>query len=402
MVGIVLKRLATAPMYHLGRLRRRDPRVWVFGNGRGFRDSPRYLVRHVAAEHPDLQPYWIARTEAEAEDAAAAGVRVAIRGTSEARSLQRRAGAAFLCIGINDLESVQLGGSHLVMLYHGTALKRVLLDAELHRLSGATPLARLAQRLYRWSLRRTYAQVDLFVAAGELARSRYLSSFGCQPSAVQILGNPRFDVITTGVEPEGVPEDLRQRLGIAPDERLVLWVPTWREHGDEGWLPPLDAGLVRAALDGTKVRLVVKPHPHSDQAVIDERLPAHPAVQVLREGEIDINLLLHEADALVTDYSSAVYDYAIRERPILFFAPDVDDYDQQGRGLYEPYASLTGGSFHRTWASLLEAVVESVTGGADSEGHATVRHIRAMARNSEAPGSSERIVQAIRGALEIS
>ena len=61
--------------------------------------------------------------------------------------LQRRAGAAFLCIGINDLESVQLGGSHLVMLYHGTALKRVLLDAELHRLSGATPLARLAQRL---------------------------------------------------------------------------------------------------------------------------------------------------------------------------------------------------------------------------------------------------------------
>ena len=147
------------------------------------------------------------------------------------------------------------------------------------------------------------------------------------------------------------------------------------------------------------MRLVVKPHPHSDQSVIDERLPAHPAVQVLREGEIDINLLLHEADALVTDYSSAVYDYAIRERPILFFAPDVDDYDQQGRGLYEPYASLTGGSFHRTWASLLEAVVESVTGGADSEGHATVRHIRAMARNSEAPGSSERIVQAIRGAL---
>ena len=57
MVGIVLKRLAMAPMYHLGRLRRRDPRVWVFGNGRGFRDSPRYLVRHVAAEHPDLQPY---------------------------------------------------------------------------------------------------------------------------------------------------------------------------------------------------------------------------------------------------------------------------------------------------------------------------------------------------------
>jgi CDP-glycerol glycerophosphotransferase len=401
MVGIVLRRLATAPMYHVGRLRRRDPRIWVFGNGRGFRDSPRYLARQIAAEHPDLQPWWIARTESEAEAAAAAGLNTAIRGTSEARSLQGRAGAAFLCIGINDLESVHLGGSYLVMLYHGTALKRVLLDAELHRLSGATPLARLAQRLYRWSLRRTFAQVDMFVAAGELARSRYISSFGCQPSAVQILGNPRFDVIYSGVEPAGVREDLRQRFGVASDERLVLWVPTWREHGDEGWLPRLDAGLVQAALERTRLRLVVKPHPHSDQAVIDERLPAHPAVQVLREGEIDINLLLHEADALVTDYSSAVYDYAILERPILFFAPDVDAYDQQGRGLYEPYESLTGGSFHRTWESLLEAVVDSLT-GTDSEGLATVRHIRAMARNSEAPGSSERIVQAVRGALGIS
>jgi CDP-glycerol glycerophosphotransferase len=401
MVGVVLKRLAAAPMYHAGRLRRRDPRIWVFGNARGFRDSPRYLARHIAAAHPDLRPCWIARTEGEAEEAAAAGLSSAVRGSPEARSLQRRAGAAFLCIGINDLESNELGGSYLVMLYHGTALKRVLLDAELHRLSGATPHARLAQRLYRWSLRRTYARVDMFVAGGELARTRYLSSFGCQPSAVHILGSPRFDVISTGVEPDGVREDLRQRLGIAPDERVVLWVPTWRERGDESWLPPLSTDLVGAALAATRVRLVVKPHPHSDQAVLNERLPAHPAVQVLREGEIDINLLLHEADALVTDYSSAVYDYAILERPILFFAPDVGDYDEQGRGLYEPYDSLTGGHFHRTWDSLLESVVESVT-DADSEGRAVVRHIRAMARNSDAPGSSERIVRAVRGALGIS
>jgi CDP-glycerol glycerophosphotransferase len=399
MVGIVLKRLAQEPMYHLGRLRRRDPRIWVFANTRGFRDSPRYLARHIAAEHPDLQPCWIARTESEAEEAAAAGVTAAIRGTPDARSLQRRAGAAFLCIGINDLEWIQLGGSHLVMLYHGTALKRVLLDAELHRLSGGTLRARLAQRMYRWSLRRTYATVDLFVAGGELAKTRFLSSFGCEPSAVQILGSPRFDVISAGMEPGGARDDLRQRLGIAPDERLVLWLPTWREGGDASWLPPLDADIVGAALDGTKVRLVVKGHAHSEQAVIDEWLPAHPAVQVLREDEIDVNLLLHGVDALVTDYSSAIYDYAVLDRPILFFAPDVDNYDQQGRGLYEPYEALTGGTFHRTWESLLGAIVESVTG--ESEGIATARHVRAMARNRDAPGSSERIVLAVRQAVGI-
>jgi CDP-glycerol glycerophosphotransferase len=122
-------------------------------------------------------------------------------------------------------------------------------------------------------------------------------------------------------------------------------------------------------------------------------------VQVLREDEIDVNLLLHGVDALVTDYSSAIYDYAVLDRPILFFAPDVDNYDQQGRGLYEPYEALTGGTFHRTWESLLGAIVESVTG--ESEGIATARHVRAMARNRDAPGSSERIVLAVRQAVGI-
>ena len=101
----------------------------------------------------------------------------------------------------------------------------------------------------------------------------------------------------------------------------------------------------------------------------------------------------------MTDYSSAIYDFAVLERPILFFAPDVDDYDQQGRGLYEPYEALTGGSFHRTWESLLGAIVDAVGGG--SGALATVRHVRAMARNRDDPGSTERIVLAVRQAVGI-
>jgi CDP-glycerol glycerophosphotransferase (TagB/SpsB family) len=401
MIGNVIRRLAVAPIYYSGRFGRRNPRIWVFGNSWGYRDNPRYLAERIAVAHGDLQACWIARTEEEAEAAGAAGLTVAMRGSADARSLQRRAGAAFLCIGINDLAIAHLGGSRVVMLYHGTPIKRVLLDAELHRLSGATVYARAAQRLYRWSLRSVFSRVDMFVAAGELARDRYVTAFGCPPSSVRVLGTPRFDVI----QGEGVPGErssaLRRRLGIEPHEYLVLWLPTWRERGDASWLPRLDARVLEAALRGASLKVVVKPHPNSDHAVFGERVGAAPEFQLLPDGEIDVNQLLREADALITDYSSSVFDFAILERPILFFAPDVDDYDERGRGLYEPYGSLTAGHFHRSWESLLPAVAEAANVDA-SEGMTVTRHLRALARNCEAPGSSERIIQAVRGSLGIS
>ena len=40
------------PTYFAGRLGRRDRRQWLFGNHKGYRDSPRYLAEHIAAAAP--------------------------------------------------------------------------------------------------------------------------------------------------------------------------------------------------------------------------------------------------------------------------------------------------------------------------------------------------------------
>jgi CDP-glycerol glycerophosphotransferase (TagB/SpsB family) len=47
----------------------------------------------------------------------------------------------------------------------------------------------------------------------------------------------------------------------------------------------------------------------------------------------DMNELMLVSDVLVTDYSSAMYEFALLERPMAFFAPDHAAYERE-RGFY--------------------------------------------------------------------
>ena len=45
------------------------------------------------------------------------------------------------------------------------------------------------------------------------------------------------------------------------------------------------------------------------------------------------------ADVLITDYSSVMFDYLIYEKPLVLFAPDLQEYED-GRGFYIDYRSM--------------------------------------------------------------
>jgi CDP-glycerol glycerophosphotransferase (TagB/SpsB family) len=300
----------------------------------------------------------------------------------------------FLSNAFIDLRSPYPGGALIVHLYHGTALKRILLDMDVTRVMRGSLVTRAFKRLHRWSIARRLRQVDLIMAAGELARERFVTAFGIPAERIPPVGTPRFDVIQGGAAYDRVVHgDLRAQLGVRPDEHLVLWLPTWREHGDAPWLPVLDAATVDEAFADSKVVMLVKTHPYADQDVYEQRLPQHPKVRLLPEADVDVNTLLRIADTLVTDYSSAFFDYALLERPIHFFAPDTDEY-RGGRGLYEPFENLTGGEHHTEWRSLLTALADA-SRGEDEQGMAMMRRVVAFARNNTEPGSCERIVQTV-------
>lgn len=396
------RHIAKVPTYLVGRISRRDDRLWIFGNHKGYRDSPRYVAEHIVDEQPGLNAWWLARTDAEAESARAAGLNVAMLDSADGARLQRRAGVAFFCNSFHDLSLPRVGGAYVVHLFHGTPLKRISFDVDRSRFTRGSKALRLLAALSLWSLARKFALVDMFVAAGELARLRYITAFGASPKRVRPLGTPRFDVIRGGPAFNRVAgPDLRAKLGYGPDDWIVLWLPTWREFGDADWLPHIEIDQVDNALAGTNVRLLVKTHPFADHAVFEQRLPRSHRMKLLREEEVDVNCLLHIANEVVTDYSSAAFDFAILGRPIQFFAPDVAAYSA-GRDLYEPYEALTGGMHHSDWSSLLAGLREDAQRQPDSHGQLLAGRVADYAGNNTAPDVCRRVVETIVADLGLS
>jgi CDP-ribitol ribitolphosphotransferase / teichoic acid ribitol-phosphate polymerase len=70
---------------------------------------------------------------------------------------------------------------------------------------------------------------------------------------------------------------------------------------------------------------------------------------------IDVNDLLFSVDLLITDYSSIVFEYSVLNRPMVFFAYDLDEYIAE-RDFYVPFDEFVPGPIVRTFADLLEVI----------------------------------------------
>ncbi|MDI3421700.1 bifunctional glycosyltransferase/CDP-glycerol:glycerophosphate glycerophosphotransferase [Streptomyces luteolus] len=156
------------------------------------------------------------------------------------------------------------------------------------------------------------------------------------PSAYEALelGYPRNDVYF-GASSEDVTR-IRKELGVEDGRTVLLYAPTHRDY-QKGFLPRLDLPRFVRAL-GPDVTVLVRAHYfYGARAGLEEHprlldVTAHPRVEELCLA----------ADALVTDYSSLMFDYACLDRPIITYAPDWQAY-RLARGTYFDLLSGTPG-----------------------------------------------------------
>ncbi len=184
---------------------------------------------------------------------------------------------------------------------------------------------------------------------------------------------------------------------LGTDEQVLLYAPTWK--GDF-YTPEADVEQLRehcpvddARDDHRRYRVLLKVHQRLYQlARADSRL----SPRCLVPNEIPSNDVLAVTDVLVTDYSSIFVDFLATGRPVLFFAPDLDDYTAS-RGLYLPPEEWPGPAC-RTVDELVAAVGRSGTGRADDPLVAYADAYR-TAQNRYCPredgGATERVIDVV-------
>jgi len=195
---------------------------------------------------------------------------------------------------------------------------------------------------------RIHANYDLCLVGSPSSAVHYAEAFGLPLDRfVSRLGIPRTDLFFDSQAIERAKETIHARYGVPDGRRVILYAPTFRgDRITEARQPDLlDLGLLARQLEADHV-LLVRLHPF-----VRYRVP--PAAELAgfvvdASDHPDINELMLVSDVLVTDYSSAIFEFALLDRPMAFFAPDLEAYERE-RGFYFDYRSgVPGPVFEET------------------------------------------------------
>jgi len=171
------------------------------------------------------------------------------------------------------------------------------------------------------------ARWDILLSPSRTATGMLRSAFGYR-GAMWETGYPRNDALLAA-DRDDRRATLRCELGIGEDTTAILYAPTYRDDQvDESELPlGLDPSALVTEL-GTNHVLWLRPHYYLSH---QRRGPGTDQVRDV-SGYPDPADLYLAADVLVTDYSSAMFDFAVTGKPIIIFAYDLDHYRDRLRG----------------------------------------------------------------------
>ena len=196
-----------------------------------------------------------------------------------------------------------------------------------------------------------HSNYDICLMASRTAAVHYAEAFH-QPleKFVTDIGMPRTDVLFGDEQVERITAEVRAKYRLPAGKRVILYAPTFRGDTVGQATSPEDLDLRQLARElGRDHVLLLRLHPFVRRP---ESLPDEVRDFVIDASDHpDIHELMLVSDVLITDYSSAIFEFSLLERPMVFFAPDHDHYLDE-RGFYWDYRTGVPGPVFETTADV--------------------------------------------------
>ncbi|MCT9145469.1 bifunctional glycosyltransferase/CDP-glycerol:glycerophosphate glycerophosphotransferase [Streptomyces violarus] len=318
-----------------------DPQLAVYSaaHHRGVSGDPAAIHAKAREIAPHIRGVWVVREDA--VDALPPGIDHVIPGSRRYHEVMAR--ATYWVNNVNWPGTLaKRPGSVHIHTHQGTPLK--YMGADLLTKPGARhgfDVPQMLRRADRW---------DYSLVAGRHAERAWERAYPCHFASLR-TGSPRNDVLV-GAGPERGPE-VRERLGIPAGHTVVLYAPTRRDYRKGGHVDRFD--LARFAEDlGPGHTLVVRLHPSLAGGVARGLGLAdlhRRGVVVDATDEPHVEDVLLASDALVTDYSALMFDYALLDRPIVVHADDWGAF-AASRGAYFDITADAPGHVSRSYREL--------------------------------------------------
>jgi CDP-glycerol glycerophosphotransferase (TagB/SpsB family) len=337
--------------YAAGLHRPLDENLAVYASywARDFSCNPKAIYEAARDLAPHIRGVWVVKKENVGR--IPPGVDYVKQGSPEYFDLMAR--AKYFVNNVNfPTEMTKRPGQVHVQTNHGTPLKTMGLQLQDYPVgANGMSFGKLLQRCDRW---------DYLISANRFSSEVWERAYPCGYVTLE-TGYPRNDRLVRATTEETA--QVRADLGLEPDKTVILYAPTFRDWAKKTFTSVIDlARLCHELGDGHVI--MVRGHyftrGNDEIAELQERgllrdVSKHPAIEDL----------LIASDALLTDYSSIMFDYAILDRPIVIYAEDWDTYVRV-RGVNFDLTAAPPGTLETTMDGLADAFVSGRYAGEEA------------------------------------
>ena len=162
-----------------------------------------------------------------------------------------------------------------------------------------------------------FSYVDIVCVDGQYARDEMVKWFNACEDNLLYSGRPREDELLSF--DKNTTKRVRGVLNIPEEKTILLYMPTWREYGNI----ELNKKLWEDELSNEYV-VLVRQHHFSKESTIKTSndfwidVSSYP----------DVNELYWISSILISDYSSAFFDFGLLGKPMVCFGYDYEQYEE--------------------------------------------------------------------------
>lgn len=226
-------------------------------------------------------------------------------------------------------------GTIYIQTWHGTPLKKLGADIQDIAMPGTST------EQYKNNFILEASRWDYLIAPNEYSEKIFKQAFQFQNNILEI-GYPRNDELVNNKNNQKLQDGLKEKIIGKKNGRVILYAPTWRDDyfikkGSYKFYMPFSLEKMVKCL-GQDDTLIIRPHYLVGDSI--DIKGYEDRVKVCMDEAINDLYLI--SDLLITDYSSVMFDFAILQRPMLFYPYDMAHYKEKLRGFYLDYNEVPG------------------------------------------------------------
>ena len=352
--------------YWCGALVPKRRESWVFSSfmKRGYEDNVKYMYEYVVRNHPEIDALWLTSDTIVFNKLKARGMPVKMM--RKAKWAMLRAQVAFTdhfrCSDYLNKWGFN-AGTKVVQLWHGVGLKSigdlkntdvpgVQFSSDILSQPGDSLWTRIEKKISYISkapFRELFEEYFLLVCPGVERVKQIAEPWGIPEKSIMYSGHPRNIHLHSSA--------------INTETPMVLYAPTyrWDSNVEKGMVDNMvqHAGEIQQLMEKWNAYFTIRLHPHTwrnYKSVILSGIKDYDRIKL--DEEKDIYTRLGDYSVVITDYSSIAYDFILLNRPVVFYAFDIDDFLTSEVKLNYPFETHSPGAQTRDWESTIAAIDE--------------------------------------------